>query len=344
MFSCPRCGTNNDVDSEFCGNCGEALHNSSSKEHATQIPTTITNAPLTLLPPPARRKRPRWQVITLLVILALLLGSAAFVAHTIIGSPKPALVQTATPTLSHVTATTLAVKPMQEKVAIPAYFDPGSPGWAQIISGAPTSNLAVINPNNGPGTGRDQNYADQVTLAAKAGVSIIGYVATSYAGTQDRTRTLLAAEQDVDKYYSWYPNIEGIFVDEVSTDCGSAYASYYKPLYDYIKHKGSLARVILDPGSDTAECYMSVGDIIVNFEDSYSKYVNWSPVPWVLQYPANRFWQVIIDTSGANMPQAVTLSRSRNAGWIYITDVVGGDPFAALPSYWSNELLLVSHA
>src|SRR5947209_3848651 len=155
-----------------------------------------------------------------------------------------------------------------QHVAVPSYIYPGSL-WARMENGAPTVGLAIINPDSGPGASKDQNYANQVANTEAKGMTVVGYVSTSYAGTQNTTRTLAAAEHDVDTYYSWYPNIDGIFVDEVSTDCG-ARDSYYKPLYDYIKKKGSVARVVLNLVTDTSDCYTSAGDIIVNFEDVYS--------------------------------------------------------------------------
>jgi hypothetical protein len=352
MLRCPKCGSTNDPESSFCGNCGEKLSisNGPAQVPSTNLPTisTTNTGPkrsVTDLSQPSlhpRRMPPFWQVIVLL-ILVLILGSVGFGIHAITSNSTP-VQSTRTPTRSHVTATAQAKASTHEKVAVPSYFDPGSLGWTQMEQNASTSGLAIINPNSGPGTSQDQDYANQVTQAEKAGIIVVGYVSTSYAGTQDHTRTLTAAEKDVDSYYSWYPNIEGIFVDEVSTDCGKSYSSYYKPLYDYIKHKGGEAKVILDPGTNTSECYMSAGDIIVNFEDTYANYVNWIPSTWVSMYPANRFWQVIESTSQANLPQAVTLSKQRNAGWVYITNEGGANPFASLPSYWSNELLLVSHA
>src|SRR6266568_3633523 len=229
-----------------------------------------------------------------------------------------------------------------EKVAVPSYFDPGSL-WTQMESGASTTGLAIMNPNSGPGTSKDQRYADQVTHTEAKGIIVVGYISTSYAGTHNTTRTLAAAEQDVDTYYRWYPDIEGIFVDEVSIDCSSR-NSYYKPLYDYIKNKGGVAKVVLNPGTDPAECYMSAGDMIVNFDDSYAAYVNWTPTSWVSKYAASRFWQMIYGTSRADMPHAVAFSKNRNAGWVYVTDDGGDNPYDTLPSYWSNELSLVSQS
>ena len=227
---------------------------------------------------------------------------------------------------------------IDQKVAVPSYFYPG-PLWTTMEGGFPTVGLAIINPDSGPGTSPDLNYANQVTYTKAAGITVVCYVSTSYAGTLNPSRTLEAAKLDVDKYYSWYPGIDGIFVDEVSTDCGKL--DYYRGLYDRIKMVGGQnARIVLNSGTNIAECYMSVGDIIVNFEDAYSNYVNWVPKDWVWNYSASRFWHIVHGTSQDNLPQVVELSRKRNAGWVYVTDKGGDNPYDTLPSYWCYELSL----
>ncbi len=337
MIPCLFCMNNNPVSSEYCGNCGRKLPGVTEVDNSNPPTEPVLSL--------RRRKDRRWRApLLLLLVVLLLLGTGGFVIHAMVNNRPLAPVFTpaarTVPTTIH-TQTSISFR---QKVAVPSYFDPDVPGWSQMESGVPTAALAIINPDSGPGASADPNYADQVTQAEKAGMIVVGYVSTSYAGTQDRTRTLKTAEQDVNRYYSWYPDVGGIFVDEVSTDC-SSYTTYYKPLYDYIKHKGKQALVLLDPGINTSECYMSAGDIIVNFDDTYANYIGWFPDPWVMKYPASRFWQVVTATSLANLSQATALSKHRNAGWIYFTDVVGdGDPFSALPSYWNTELQLASHS
>lgn len=248
----------------------------------------------------------------------------------IVGGTRP----TSAPSVS--TATPPVPASFTQKVAVPSYFDPDSSGWSQMEQSASISSLAIINPDNGPGASQDQNYVDQVTQAEKAGMRIVGYIATGYA--KDATRSLAATEHDVDTYYRWYPNLNGILVDEASSDCGTPYSSYYKPLYNYIKQKGTDVTVILNPGTNTGECYMAAADIIVNFDDTYANYVNWSPDPWVMRYSADHFWQIIHATNLANMPQAIVYAKSRHAGWVYVTDRTEPDPFDLLPSYWNDEL------
>ena len=255
--------------------------------------------------------------------------------------PLPTKTVFVAPTRPVITATPTIVS-LKQKIAVPSYFYPGSSGWTRMEQNSSTSSLAIINPDSGPGASQNQDYVDQVTQAKSAGMNVIGYVSTSYAGTQDHTRTLAAVERDIDTYYRWYPDIDGIFVDEVSTDCNKA-SSYYKPLYDYIKQKGEAVIVVLNPGTNISQCYMDVGDIIVNFDDTYANYVNWSPSPWVQKYPASHFWQIVAGVSSANMSQAIAYSKSRNAGWIYMTNEAGSNPFASLPSYWDDELQQASN-
>ena len=226
-----------------------------------------------------------------------------------------------------------------QHIGVVSYFDP-APAWGQIDQGAPTVGLAIINPNDGPGTGSDPLYAAQVTQTDQAGITTLGYIRTGYAGTQDSSRTLATAEREVTDYYTWYPDIGGIFVDEVSTDCASL-TSYYKPLYAFIKARHSKAVVVLNPGSNTSECYMLASDIIVEYDDTDANYSAWSPSGWESKYP-NRFWHIITGASQNEMMQAIAMSRYWNVGWIYVTDSTAQDPFEALPTYWNAELDAVS--
>src|SRR4051795_7982681 len=95
-----------------------------------------------------------------------------------------------------------------------------------VESAAPTVGLAVVNPASGPGTVRSAEYAAQIASARSKGIIVLGYVSSAYTG-----RSLAAVKDDIDRYYRWYPAIDGIFVDELSSDCGNR-DGYYKPLYE----------------------------------------------------------------------------------------------------------------
>jgi hypothetical protein len=230
-----------------------------------------------------------------------------------------------------------AADPTAQSIAVPAYFDPG-PTWTRVDRSAPTVRLAVVNVDNGPGTSRDAGFAQTVTAAQAAGISVLGYVYTNSG-----RRPLSVVEANIDAYYRWY-GVDGIFFDEASTSC--AREPYYAALNSYVKAKGGTATTVINPGTATSECYTAAADILVTFEDSYRNYVHsYSAPAWVARYPPNRFWQIIYGAPNATaIANAVRLSQARGAGYVYVTGERLPNPYAGLPKvgYWQDELADVS--
>ena len=224
-----------------------------------------------------------------------------------------------------------------QKIAVPSYFYPdGENGlWAQMEAASPPVGLAIINPFNGPGATKNEDYVNQVISSKEAGLTVLGYVHSSYAD-----RPIGEVKTDIENHYYWY-NVDGIFVDEVPTDC--SYAGYYEGLYGYIKGIGGpAATVVLNPGTRSNDCYMDVSDILLTFEDTYRVYkqIAWPP-GWEAGYSADRFWHLVHGTQKIDqMKNAIILSKERHAGWVYVTPDKGGNPWDALPSgeYWTEEL------
>ncbi len=225
-------------------------------------------------------------------------------------------------------------------IAVPSYFDPG-PLWTQMERAYPKVAMTIINPASGPGVVRDAGYADQVKNSQRAGLAVLGYVHTGYGA-----RIASAAKADVDAYYLWY-GVDGIFFDEASTERSCA-SSYYAALYDHVRAQNGKALTVLNPGTQTDECYMAVADTIVTFEGSYGTYVGRYPIPgWVEDYPANRFWHLVYAAPGVRqMQRAVRISEKRGAGWVYVTPYDLPNPWKSLPPgpYWSKELSAVGAA
>jgi Spherulation-specific family 4 len=226
-----------------------------------------------------------------------------------------------------------AASAVAQSMAVPAYFYPGS-YWTQMDQSSSRPQIAVMNPNSGPGYSPDPNYVSAIRAAQAAGITVVGYVYTNYG-----SRSLSAVESDVTGYYNWY-GVNGIFFDQASTNC--SYASYYAALNSFVKAKGGTARTILNPGTQTSQCYVSDADILLTFEGSDRTYVNsYSAPSWVTQYSASHFWHIVYATpSNSAMTQAVSLSKQRGAGYVYVTPDVLPNPYDTLPtgSYWSREL------
>ncbi len=249
--------------------------------------------------------------------------------------PQSAVAQASAPPANHI-----------QTIAVPSYFYPGSL-WTQLEDAAPSVGLAIINPDSGPSGAVNPDYAAQVVHSQTAGLTVIGYIHTSYGA-----RSLAEVEAEIDAYYTFYPSLDGIFLDEVSTDCAlvlppPAGNGYYSQLHAHIKAKGGKALTVINPGTQTDECYVTASDIIVNFESTYADYTDpsYAQPDWVNAYNPSRFWHLVYDTATvAQMRTALALSKARHAGWVYVTpDLKTGpwiNPWDSLPDvpYWVAEL------
>ncbi len=103
-----------------------------------------------------------------------------------------------------------------QTIAVPAYFYPGS-YWTQLDQARSGVGIAVMNPDSGPGAGPDPNYVAAVQSAEAAGITVVGYVYTRCG-----SRSIAAVEADINNYYSRYPDLDGIFLDEASTNCANS--------------------------------------------------------------------------------------------------------------------------
>jgi hypothetical protein len=199
--------------------------------------------------------------------------------------------------------------------------------WQKTKAGA---GLSVINPASGPGTTADGNYVQTVNQLKAAQVLLMGYVSTSYG-----VRSEADVIADINRYGTLY-GLTNIFLDEGSSSCDQL--AYYQRIVSYIKSVTPTAVVALNWGVDGSECYLNstnTPDILLNFENSYDEYLKWlGPPAWASKYPASRFWQLVHSAppSPEAFYKAITLSKSRRAGWVYVTDDVMPNPWDALPA------------
>src|SRR5687767_14386752 len=97
--------------------------------------------------------------------------------------------------------------PAPQAISIRSYFHPRTQAelWAQANSAHPTVRQVIINPNSGPGSSPDPDYAKQVKESQAAGLRVLGYVATDYGANLEAT-----VREEVNHYYLWY-GVDGIF-------------------------------------------------------------------------------------------------------------------------------------
>ncbi|XP_024377279.1 uncharacterized protein [Physcomitrium patens] len=231
----------------------------------------------------------------------------------------------------------------QQEIYVPSYVYPcsGTAGcaWDVFKTGA---TLVIINPASGPGTASNADYVNLVNTV-KAGSStvkiVLGYVSTNY-GNRDSALVLA----DIDKYYSFY-NVDGIFLDEGSTDCTKT--SVYKSYDTRVKSKAGLGYTVLNWGVYGPECYLTSTHIdnYVNFENTFAQYTSAyaSAVPsWVNKYDSSRFWNILhtAPNNATAVTQAVGTAKTRNVGQVYITNDVLSNPFDTAPAsaLWTAQV------
>jgi len=221
-----------------------------------------------------------------------------------------------------------------QQVAVPAYFYPGA-SWARAIDSRPPPGVMILDvTSSGAGSSPDPNYQAAVKRAQAAGIRILGYANTDY--TQ---RPAAAVEADVRSYKAWY-HVRDIFLDEVpSSDAG---IRYYRRLTGYIKGGSPDSMVMLNPGIYPDRRYMSLGDVMLVYEGTYAGYVGLHVPAWAYRYPAAQFADAIYATPGSRLANAVILSWRRHAGFVYVTDSTGPNPYGSLPGYWAGETAIVA--
>jgi len=222
-----------------------------------------------------------------------------------------------------------------QRAFVPAYFDQST--WSQATASKPAPSAMILNPATGVGAGNapDPSYQAVVKQAQAAGTAILGY-----SSTASGQRPIAQIEADVRNYRAWY-GVTGIFLDSVNGVASEL--PYYEQLASYIHRVIPGSSVWLNPGIYPDQHYMSVGNVVVVFEGTYAQYLSDQVPSWAHDFPPTRFASTIYAASSSSQADsAISLSRSRNAGYVYVTNLAGSNPYNALPSYWSSEVSVIS--
>nr|WP_198151688.1 spherulation-specific family 4 protein [Kibdelosporangium sp. MJ126-NF4]CEL18191.1 Phage-related protein, tail component [Kibdelosporangium sp. MJ126-NF4] len=255
-----------------------------------------------------------------------------------------------------------------QQIAVPAYIHPGaSPeDWNRLIN-APSDKVGVIVANvlNGPDFARQDMFADVFSRAHGSGKRILGYVDTGYLGYTGQTTRLgwrgvadwiSQVEQDINLWYGLYgDHLDGIFFDQGYNQCGTSandttIADAYKELNQYEKRFHVRGMTVLNPGAPVPQCYEDAADVLATFESSYEGYLgrhagggdlNYRDPGWTPRDP-RKFWHIVYGVPADKVTEVIELSKTRNAGYVYVTDDVLSNPYDSVPGYWNAEFSAVS--
>jgi hypothetical protein len=201
----------------------------------------------------------------------------------------------------------------------------------------------IVNLDNGDDERYYASVASSIRVTRKKGIFVLGYTYTGYG-----TRAPKIVQRKIDAVYRNYL-VDGIFFDEVPTECNAAnhYFStqflYYQQLTNHVREKAGARLTVLNPGTySPSDCWMGITNILMNWEDKgldayRNSYVDYA---WVHKYPPDRFWHIVYGMAADQVAEALELAKQRNAGWIYLTGEIS-NPYASPPNYWLAEAAAV---
>jgi len=223
------------------------------------------------------------------------------------------------------------------KLMVPLYTDPGATWTTVAATASVVGTLAIINPDNGPGSGITSAYSSGIQTLHAAGVEIVGYVHSSYGA-----RAIADVKADIDKYATQFSQLSGIFVDEVATS--SSELSYYEELYSYIMSMPGWKYAILNPGAVPDSGYMNAATQIVTYESTTSGFANSQNPSYATSSNKNKFAMITYSGTASSMQTAINAAKSKGYyGWVYVTDVsASGNTYGSLPSFYAAEAAYVA--
>ncbi|CUR52255.1 putative spherulin 4 [Nitrosotalea devaniterrae] len=215
----------------------------------------------------------------------------------------------------------------QTGVMIALYTYPGST-WdvvAQAKSAHPSVPvIAIINPNNGPGSSRDANYVSGIQELHAAGVIVLGYDATGYA-----SNSASSVKSVMNTWKSLY-NIDGIFFDEMANWSGPE--SYYSDLTSYAKSLG-YTMTVGNPGTDTLPSYIGTVDNLMIYENPGLPALS-ALQGWHTGYDKSNFSMIAFGVN--SISQSFLTSASNYVGYIDLTNDVLDNPYDTVPPYFGT--------
>ncbi len=214
---------------------------------------------------------------------------------------------------------------------VPLYTDPTDPSWTAVATAAtmhPTVAVqVVINPDSGPGTSQDPDYASGIPSLAAAGITVLAYVATNNA-----SKPAADVHAEIDSYKSWYTGIGGIFFDGMSSSAGDE--AYYTELTSYARSQG-YPLTVGDPGTDTLPSYVGTVDTILVYQGAGVPALS-TLGGWHTQYAKSNFG--IIPYGVPALDTAFVTGARADVGFIYLTSAMLPNPWDTLPPYFSGLL------
>ena len=228
--------------------------------------------------------------------------------------------QSPLPTPTPIPASTTAVY-------IPLFMGPGT-AWNTVVSlKQKYLNQTIIvcfNPSNGNFTGRDTNMGNGLINLKNSGTKIQGYCYTGYGN-----RPMADVQKVINNYKQFYPEVSGIFLDEMSNSGGKE--QYYKDITNFC-HSNGFNYVMGNPGTSSTLSYVDTVDNVLVYESAGAPSLATVQQRTFNAQP-NKSKYGIIPYGVPTLDPAYVKSVKPYLGTLYITNDSGSNPWDTIPSY-----------
>ncbi|XP_037048558.1 spherulin-4-like [Bradysia coprophila] len=212
---------------------------------------------------------------------------------------------------------------------IPLYIYPTTKtAWQPLYDSyksQPINTWAIVNVNSGPGTLLDSNYGNAIDELHSSGIKSLGYVRTDYARQSQAT-----VKAEIDRWKQYY-SPHGIFFDEMAYDDDDQKVQYYRDIGNYAKQQ-SFNFTVGNPGTRTSPRYFNTVDNIVIYE-SDTGIPNSDLICSQNTTGYGRNSVSVLSYNIANLDANTVRNLKSCAGYIFVTDDSGSNPWDSLPKY-----------
>lgn len=195
--------------------------------------------------------------------------------------------------------------------------------------------LAVINPGTtGAGPRRDPAFATAIRALTRAGIEVAGYVSLGYGA-----RPLDECERELDRYRAWYPEVESVFFDELSS--GDAEHALHVALTEYARDHG-MRRALGNPGTTPNARSAELFDVLVVYENAGLPELGSLPE---LSAEGRVSQRALLAYDVAELDDDYVREAISEFAYLFVTDDRLDNPYDSLPSYLGTLLAaLAEHA
>lgn len=180
--------------------------------------------------------------------------------------------------------------------------------------------VVALNPSSGPGRQKDENYVRAIDRLQHAGITVIGYVYTSWG-----KRLLSEVAADITRYAEWY-ELDGMLVDEFATVINLA--GYYRTIRDYARSLG-MPYVMGNPGTDIPKQFIGLASNFIIYENVGLPGSDWIG-GWHRGY-GKETWSIC--SHSVHFDEKKLKSAAKYLGLVYMTDDTLPNPYDSVCSY-----------